>query len=177
MTNTIKSLQIYFFWLAWSTIIGGMLISGPILAPLAFTTMPLTVSPEIAQYAYSYAGTLFTLFFIQYFPIVAGAFLLITILEQFYIRKYWHQHRIIVILCEIILLSGNVIWLWLALKLVPEMESMVLNTKTWNEISVREAFSSLHVQSQTLAKIGLGLTLVLPWLTHISGMGLVATSK
>ena len=146
-----------------------MLISGPILAPLAFTTMPLTVSPE--------AGTLFTLFFIQYFPIVAGAFLLITILEQFYIRKYWHQHRIIVILCEIILLSGNVIWLWLALKLVPEMESMVLITKTWNEISVREAFSSLHVQSQTLAKIGLSLTLVLPWLTHISGMGLVTTSK
>ena len=42
------------------------------MATIAFTTMPVTVSPEIAQYAYSYAGTLFTLFFIQYFPIVAG---------------------------------------------------------------------------------------------------------
>ena len=42
-----------------------MIISGPVLAPIAFTTMPVTVSPEIAQYAYTYAGTLFTLFFIQ----------------------------------------------------------------------------------------------------------------
>ena len=54
------------------------------MAPIVFTKMPVTVSPEIVQYAYSYAGTLFTLFFIQYFPIVAaGAFLLITILEHF----------------------------------------------------------------------------------------------
>ena len=78
-----KTIPSYIFWVTWSIITGGMIISGPVLAPIAFTTMPVTVSPEIAQYAYSYAGTLFTLFFIQYFPIVAGAFLLITILEHF----------------------------------------------------------------------------------------------
>ena len=51
-----------------------IIISGSVLATITFTTLPVTVSPEIAQYAYSYAGTLFTLFFIQYFPIVAGPF-------------------------------------------------------------------------------------------------------
>jgi len=51
-----------------------IIISRSVLATITFTTMPVTVSPEIAQYAYSYAGTLFTLFFIQYFPIVAGPF-------------------------------------------------------------------------------------------------------
>ena len=79
------------------------------MAPIALTIMRVTVSPEIAQYAYSYEGALFNLFFIQYFPIVAGAFMLITILEHFYIFKRWKEHRIKVILCEIILLSGNLI--------------------------------------------------------------------
>jgi len=97
-----------------------MLISGPVLAPLAFKVMPLTVSPEIAQYAHSYASTLFTLFFVRYFPLVAGVFLLISVLEQFYIRNYWKQHIILALLCEIILFAGNAIWLWLALKMVPE---------------------------------------------------------
>ena len=94
-----KSRQSYIFWLALSIITGGIIIIVPILAPIAFTTMPVTVFPEIAQYAYSYAGTLFTLFFIQYFPIVAGAFLLIIILEQFYIFKRWKEHRINDIMC------------------------------------------------------------------------------
>ena len=145
-----------------------MIISGSILASIAFTTMPVTVSPEIAQYAYSYAGTLFTLFFIQCFPIVAGAFLLITILEQLYIFKSWKDHHINVILCEIMLLSGNMIWMWLAFKLAPQMESMVMNVESWNDISVRESFSGLHSQSQSLAKIGLLITMILPWLTRIS---------
>ena len=118
---------------------------------------------------------LFTLFFVSYFPIVAGAFLLISLLEQYYLRDYWKEHNILVILCEIILLAGNAIWLWLALKLVPEMEGMVLNVETWNSIAVREAFTSLHIQSQTLAEIGLGLTLVLAWLSKISGIGLAKT--
>ena len=61
MNKTIKSIPSYIFWLTWSIITGGMIIIGPVLAPIAFTTMPVTVSPEIAQYAYSYAGTLFTL--------------------------------------------------------------------------------------------------------------------
>ena len=81
MKKVIKLIQSYIFWFSWSIITGGIIIIGPILAPIAFTTMPVTVSPEIAQYANSYAGTLFTLFFIRYFPIVTGAFLLITILE------------------------------------------------------------------------------------------------
>ena len=140
--NKIKKLiPSYIFWLAWSIITGGMVIIGPILAPIAFTTMPVTVSPEITQYAYSYAVTLFTLFFIQYFPIVARAFMLIVILEHFYIFKRWKEHRINVILCEIMLLSGNMIWMWLAFKLAPQMESMVMNAKSWNDISVRESFS------------------------------------
>ena len=152
-----------------------MIISGPLLAPLAFKVMPVTVSPEIAQYAHSYASTLFTLFFVSYFPLVAGAFLLISLLEQIYLRNYWKEHNILVILCEIILLAGNAVWLWLALKLVPEMEGMVLNVETWNSIAVREAFTNLHIQCQTLAEIGLSLTLVLPWLSKISGIGLAKT--
>ena len=77
--NKIKnSIPSYIFLLAWSIITGGIIIIGPVFAPIAFTTMPVTVSPEIAKYAYSYAGTLFTLFFIQYFPIVAVPILLIT---------------------------------------------------------------------------------------------------
>ena len=92
----------------------GMINNGPVFAHIAFTTMPVIVSPEIAQYAYSYAGTLFTLFFIQYFPIVAGAFLLITILEQLFIFKRWKEQRINDILCVIMLLSGKMIWMcWL----------------------------------------------------------------
>ena len=140
MNKIVILIQSYIFWLTWSIITGGIIIIGPVLAPIAFTTMPVTVSPEIAQYAYSYAGTLFTLFFIQYFPIVAGAFLLITILEQYYIFKRWKEHRINDILCEIILLSGKMIWMWLAFKLAPQMESMVMNVELWNDISIRESF-------------------------------------
>ena len=142
------------------------------LAPLAFKVMPVTVSPEIAQYAHSYASTLFTLFFVSYFPLVAGAFLLISLLEQIYLRNYWKEHNILVILCEIILLAGNAVWLWLALKLVPEMEGMVLNLETWNSTTVRKAFTSLHIQCKALAEIGLSLTLFLPWLSKISGISL-----
>jgi divalent metal cation (Fe/Co/Zn/Cd) transporter len=170
MNTILQSLIKYIFWFSWSIIVGGLLISGPLLAPLAFKVMPVTVSPEIAQYAHSYASTLFTLFFVSYFPLVAGAFLLISLLEQFYLRNYWKEHNILAFLCEIILLAGNAVWLWLALKLVPEMESMVLNVETWNSIAVREAFTSLHIQSQALAEIGLILTLVLPWLSKISGI-------
>ena len=52
------------------------------------------------------------------------------------------------------LLSGNMIWMWLAFKLAPEMESMVMNVESWNDISV--------------AEIGLVITMILPWLTRIS---------
>jgi len=172
-----KSFPSYIFWLAYSFIIGGMIISGPILAPLAFNTIPLSVSPEIAEYAHSYASTLFTLFFVSYFPLVAGVFLMISILEQFYIHTYWKQHRLLAFLCEIILLAGNVIWLWLALMLVPEMEHLVMNAQSWNDILVREAFSKLHDQSQGLAEIGLILTLILPWFSKLSGIGITPTLK
>ena len=176
MTQFIKTFQNYIFWLSWSIITGGMIISGPILAPLAFIKMPVTVSPEISQYANSYAETLITLFFVQYFPIVAGAFLLITVSEQFYIRQQWKRDRIVVILCEIILLAGNLIWIWLALKIVPEMENMVMNVETWNNISVRASFSNLHEQCQTLSKIGLVITMILPLLTRISAKELAKGS-
>ena len=148
MKKVIKLIQSYIFWFSWSIITGGIIIIGPILAPIAFTTMPVIVSPEIAQYAYSYAGTLFTLFFIQYFPIVAGAFLLITIFEHFFIFNRWKEHRINVILCEIMFLSGNMIWMWLAFKLAPQIESMVMNLESCIDISVRESFSGLHSQIQ-----------------------------
>jgi hypothetical protein len=61
-------------------------------------------------------------------------------LEQFYIFKRWKEHRINDILCEIILLSGKMIWMWLAFKLAPQMESMVMNVELWNDISIRESF-------------------------------------
>ena len=51
-----------------------MIIFGPLLAPLAFAKMPVTVSTEIAQYAHSYEEILFTLFFARYFHIVTVAF-------------------------------------------------------------------------------------------------------
>ena len=147
-----------------------MIISRTLISPLAFTKMPVTVSPEIAQYAHFYAETLFTLFFVQYFPIVAGAFLLITVSEQFYIRQQWKRGRIGVILCEIMLLAGNIIWIWLALQIVPEMETMVMNVESWNDISVRESFSILHEQIQTLYETGLVITMILPLLTRISAI-------
>ena len=177
MSQFIKTFENYIFWLSWSIITGGMLISGALLAPLAFTKMPVIVSPEISQYAHSYAETLFTLFFVQYFPIVAVAFLLITVSEQFYIIQQWKRGRILVILCEIMLLAGNLIWIWLALQIVPEMESMVINVETWNDISVRESFSILHEQSQTLSEIGLVITMILPLLTRISAIGLAKGSN
>ena len=173
----IKTFQNYTFWLLWSIITGGMIISGPLLAPLAFTKMPVIVSHEISQYAHSYAETLFTLFFVQYFPIVALAFMLITVSEQFSIRQQWKRDRIVVILCEIMLLAGNIIWIWLALQIVPEMESMVMNIETWNDISVRESFSILHGKSQTLSEIGLVITMILPLLTRISAIGLAKGSN
>ena len=122
---------------------------------------------QITQNAYSYAGTLFTLFFIQYFPIVVGAFLRITILEHIYIFKRWKEHSVNVILCDIRLLSGNMIWMWLAFILDPQMESMVMNVESWNDFSVRESFSGLHSQCQSLVEIGLLVTMILPWLTRI----------
>ena len=63
-------------------------------------------------------------------------------------------------------LSGNLIWMWLAFKLAPEMESMVMNVESWNDISVRESFSGMHSQSQALAEIGLLTTMILHWLTR-----------
>ena len=98
-------------------------------------------------------------------------------MEQFYIHQQWKQDRIVVILCEIMLLAGNIIWIWLALQIVPEMESMVMNIETWNDISVRESFSILHEQSQTLSEIGLVITMILPFLTRISAIGLAKGSN
>ena len=66
------------------------------------------------------------------------------------------------------LLSGNMIWIWLAFKLGPLMESMIMNVESWNDFSVRESFSGLHSQCQSLAEIGLLVTMILPWLTRIS---------
>ena len=102
------------------------------------------------------------------FSIVTGAFLLITILEHIYIFKRWKEHLVNVILCEISLLSGNMILMWLAFKQDPQMESMVMNVESWNDFSVRESFSGLHSQCQSLAEIGLLVTMILPWLTRIS---------
>ena len=56
----------------------------------------------------------------------------------------------------------------LAFKLAPQMESMVMNLEPWNDISVRESFSGLHSQSQSLAEIELLITMILHWLTRIS---------
>jgi len=97
---------------------------------------------------------------------------MISVLEQFYIHTYWKQHRLLAFLCEIILLA-----LWLALMLVPEMEHLVMNAQSWNDILVREAFSKLHDQSQGLAEIGLILTLILPWFSKLSGIGITPTLK
>ena len=57
--------------------------------------------------------------------------------------------------------------MWLAFKLAPQMESMVMSVELWNDISARESFSGLHSQSKSLAEIGLLITMILPWLTRI----------
>ena len=84
------------------------------------------------------------------------------VLKQFYIRNLWKQHIILVNLNVFSLLVGSVICLWVILKLVANMESMVLNLEYWNSITVHETFSSLHIQSLELADISLRLNLVLP---------------
>ena len=58
------------------------------------------------------------------------------------------------------LLSGNMIWMFLAFKLAPQMESMVMSVESWNDISARESFSGLHSQSQSLPEIGLLITMI-----------------
>ena len=58
--------------------------------------------------------------------------------------------------------------MWLAFKQDPQMESMVMNVESWNDFSVRESFSVFHSQCQSLAEIGLLVTMILPWLTRIS---------
>lgn len=173
----IKYIISYLFWFSWSIIVGGLLIAGPILAPLAFNTMPLTVSAEIAHYAHSYSSTLFTLFFVSYLPIVAVVFVIITVLEQIALYNKWREQKLITVITEILLLAGNIIWIWLAILIVPEMESMVMSTKTWNDFSVREAFTILHLQSQTLSEIGLGVTLILPWFSRISRIGFASLAN
>ena len=127
MNKIKKSIPSYIFWLAWSIITGGIIIIGIILAPITFTTMPVTVSPEIAQICLFLCRNSIYPIFYPIFSNSSRAFLLITILEHFYIFKRWKKHRINVILCEIMLLSGNMIWIWLAFKLAPQMESMVMN--------------------------------------------------
>ena len=84
------------------------------------------------------------------------------VLKQFHIRNLWKQHIILVNLNVFSLLVGSVICLWVILKLVANMESMVLNLEYWNSITVHETLSSLHIQSLELADISLRLNLVLP---------------
>ena len=84
------------------------------------------------------------------------------LLKQFHIRNLWKQHIILVNLNVFSLLVGSVICLWVILKLVANMESMVLNLEYWNSITVHETLSSLHIQSLELADISLRLNLVLP---------------
>ena len=69
------------------------------------------------------------------------------------------------------------IWMWLAFKLAPQMESMVMNGESWNDISVREFFSGLHSQSQSLPEIGLLITMILHWLTRISVFRPLSSAK
>ena len=75
------------------------------------------------------------------------------------------------------ILTANIIWIWLALQIVHEMQSMVMNTETWNDISVRESFPILHEQSQTLSEIGLVITMVLHLLSRISAIVLARGSN
>ena len=58
--------------------------------------------------------------------------------------------------------------MWLVFILTPKMESMVIHVESWNDISVRESFLGLQTQSQSLAEIGLLISMILTWLTRIS---------
>ena len=96
----------------------------------------ITVCALICKYS-------FTLLFVNYFHLVAGAFILMNVLKQFHIRNLWKQHIILVNLNVFSLLVGSVICLWVILKFVTETESIVFNAETWLSITVRESFSSL----------------------------------
>ena len=52
-----------------------------------------------------------------------------------------------------------------------------MNIEIWNDIAIRESFSILHEQSQTLSEIGLVITMILHLLTRISAIGLAKGSN
>jgi hypothetical protein len=161
MSAKLKSILSFGFWLSWSLIVGGILIIGVLLAPLAFQTLP-TLVPDAGQ-ALQFSGTLFTLFFNQYLPVCSLAFLFITIVEHLSIREDWKILNQTKIIRGIILLIGNGIWIYLALWLIPEMVEMVLDSAKWNTSETRVAFKVLHERSMVMMQGGWFLTLLLPF--------------
>ena len=175
--NIINNTATYIYWICWSVIVGGMLLAGPLLAPLAFKIMPLAVTQDIAPHAHAYASILFTLFFVEYFPIVAILFLVMSFLDQWKVSLDFQNMPRITLFREVLIVCGNFLWIWIAMDMVPEMESMVMDQEKWNQIEVREAFASLHTKSQRFSELGLVITMLLPFFSTRSGMKFGNTFK
>jgi hypothetical protein len=163
----ITSLRVV-FWLSWSLIVGGAAAAGA-LAPLGFRELPTRLPPELAPQAHAIVSVLFTLFFERFFLGCALLFTLIALLEQQDIRTQWRNPRRLWWVREAVLLAGVVVWGWLGGKVVPEMAAMVQEGARWETAEVREAFRALHEQSGMWIQVALGLTLLLPWVSGLSG--------
>lgn len=159
----------FIYWSAWSFIVGGMIIAGIILAPIGFYQLPLIVPDEISSHAYEYASILFTKFFSVYFTLCAYSFILITLLEQWRINNEWHIRRNTVIAKEVMIIAGNILWLYLMIILVPVMQEMVMNPEKWSDHQVRAQFQQMHEHSRWISQSALIITLFLPWLSRSSG--------
>lgn len=163
-----RSFLVYLFWLGWSVIVGGMLTTGAILAPLAFYQLPLLLpQPELAH---QYSSFLFTLFFSRFLPFCAIIFLTLTVLEHLAWKEEWKNHRRQTLLREFVLIAGNGIWIYLAFSLAPEMRDMVTHSAEWVESATRVRFQTLHQWSRVLSQAGLVATLLLPPIARYSGV-------
>ena len=155
----------FLYWLCWAFLIGGMLISGPLLAPLAFHQVPILVSPDDAAHSRTIISTLFTLFFSTFFPLCSISFLLMSLADVYQSERAFLLSKLGWVLI-FLLLSGNLIWGYLGWVIAPEMKEIVFNPSNWQDSSQRVVFHDYHQLSRRLSEIGLGITLLLPWLNR-----------
>ncbi len=157
------------FWILWALMIGGVASAG-ILAPLGFRTVPGLLPPEAAAQSHAVISLLFTLFFERFFPACVWGFLLLALLEQRTAWLEWPTAPKRVLLRQGWLLVGLGVWAWLGYGLVPEMAAAVQDPTRWGQAEVREAFRAMHDSTGFWVQAGTLLTLLLPWVSGVSGL-------
>jgi len=174
MQKYLVPLRSFVFWLCWSFIVGGILITGPLLAPLAFHTLPVLM-PDAP--VHEFASLLFTLFFSRFLPGCALVFMLMTLLEGSGMVQHWKSYPKRAGIAALMLLVGNLLWIYGGFVVVPEMKSMSLDPELWAQASVRESFGQLHLLSDRLTKAGFAVTLIFPWFASVSRLITPQTAK